>query len=55
MSKISVAQFKHNTLSMLNLVEQAENTFPEGPERDKAYALIGTELLGDPMAFDGLV
>jgi len=54
MGKLSVDQFHNNVMLMLNLLHDAESKFLEGPSRDKAYAAVGQELLGDPLAFADL-
>ena len=48
MDKVQFSTFKFQTMSMLNLLEDAGNKFPEGStERDAAYTEIASSL-GQP-------
>ena len=58
-AKISLQEFKANnmqfTMNMHNLLQLAEDSYDEGPERQAAYAKIAVGLGMSPNVFDDLI
>ena len=42
--RISLQDFRFNTMSMLNLLQDVESNFPEGAGRDSAYEQVGIDI-----------
>lgn len=54
-NKVTLNEMHNSYMKMYNLLRLAEMSYPEGPDRDKAYSVVATTFGKSPEAFEYLV